>query len=95
MKNFLATAAVLSVTSTAAFANTEYPLEIVRNGVTYNCASQTVIQNGVRAYRCANSSGGLFNGGIGSFGATAGILAVVAGLAIIAADDNDSTNGTN
>lgn len=98
MKKILSIAAALSVAATAAFANADYSLRIVSNGVTYQCLPQTEIVRGQEAYRCIRPGAGggdLFSGGIGTAGGIGlGLLGIIV-LATALEDDDDTTNGTN
>ncbi|NNK15874.1 MAG: hypothetical protein HKP51_03095 [Sulfitobacter sp.] len=101
MKKALTIAAALSVAASATFANPNYPVEVTKDGVLYNCASDLVVIDGVQSRKCvtaggsSEAGGGLFALGLGGFGAVGlGILGIVfVGVALD--DDDDTTNGTN
>lgn len=102
MKKFLAATALLTVTSTAAFAS-DYPVEIVKDGVVYNCAADVTMVDGQATRNCITaggsntSGGGLFAlAGLGGIGASLGLIAAIVTVATVAAtDDDEPTTGTN
>ncbi|MFK7835679.1 MAG: hypothetical protein AB8B60_05615 [Sulfitobacter sp.] len=102
MKKVLSLAAAISVAATAAFANANYPVQVVQNGITYSCSAEIVTRNGQPTRKClrpktgATSGGGnVFAGGLSTTGLVGlGILTLVVISAAID-DDDDSTNGTN
>ena len=98
MKKFLAATALLSVTTTAAFANPNYPVEVVKDGVIYNCAADLTVVDGVQTRSCvtvggaSESGGGLFAlAGLGGIGGSLGLVAAVVTVGVIAVDDDDNT----
>lgn len=101
MKKIMSFAAALSVAATASFANANYPVEVTRDGVLYNCEANTIVVDGVTSRKCitaggsSEAGGGLFAAGLGTAGAIGlGVLGlIVVGVAID--DDDDTTNGTN
>ncbi|KIN65106.1 hypothetical protein Z946_4006 [Sulfitobacter noctilucicola] len=106
MKKLFTAAAVLSVTATTAFANPNFPVELSKDGVLYNCAADTIVVDGQTARSCVtvgganDAGGGLFALGAGLSGAAiAGIIAAVVVVGGIVVDNNndddDSTTGTN
>lgn len=100
MKRILAATAIMSVTATAAFANPNYPLEVIKDGTIYNCEAQVNIVDGVKSRSCLRvggvneAGGGLFTGGLGAIGIVAGLAAVIAISVIALDDDDDATIGT-
>ncbi len=103
MKKIITAAAALSFVASATFAGTDYPVEMTKDGVLYNCAADSVMVDGVEARNCitvggaSESGGGLFAlGGLAGGAGLAAIAALVVGVAVIAADDDDNTTvGTN
>ncbi|MCX7559844.1 hypothetical protein OS190_09720 [Sulfitobacter sp. F26204] len=96
MKRLLVTAAALSLTATSAFANTNYPVVVERDGVTYNCEAGIVTKGGEYARKCVVADkGGLFAGGLGGGSILFLALGGAAVAAVLSDRNNNSTNGTN
>ncbi|MEP5731824.1 MAG: hypothetical protein ABJL67_20890 [Sulfitobacter sp.] len=107
MKKVLSVAAALSVAATASFANANYPVTVVQNGVSYQCAPDIITRDGVQVRKCLNPSasaasasgaaeGGLFTAGLSTPALVGlGILFVAIVGAALDDDDDNSTNGTN
>ena len=101
MKKILSVAAALSVAATATFANPDFPVEVTKDGVLYNCASDLIVVDGVQSRKCvtaggsSEAGGGFFTAGLGGLGAVGlGILGVIV-VGVALDDDDDTTNGTN
>lgn len=106
MKNILATVAVLCVTSTTALASTDFPVRLVKDGVSYNCATDVVTVDGVQSRRCIRtdggaskaskaSSNGFLKGGLGGGGTLAIIVITLAAIGTLASGSDSPTVGTN
>lgn len=100
MKKVLSLAAALSVVASASFAGAQYPVEMTRDGVIYNCEASTIMVDGVKSRKCvtaggsSEAGGGLFAAGLGAGGIALGVLGVIV-LGVALDDDDEPTNGTN
>ncbi len=101
MKKFFATAAALSLTASASFANPNYPVEIVKDGIIYNCEASVQIVDGANTRNCINvggtseAGGGLFAGGLAGTGVVAGLAAIIFVTIVATNDDDDTSISTN
>lgn len=102
MKKVLTAAAALSVAATAAFANADFPVEVSKDGVLYNCSADVTMVDGAATRQCITAGGsneaggGLFaTAGLGGIGGL-GLIAAVVVIAAVAVDggDDEPTTGT-
>ncbi len=100
MKKILTAAAALSVAASSAFANSDYPVELTKDGILYNCAADVNTIDGVKTRSCievggaSEAGGGLFATGLGGVGLVAGLGAVIFVGIVATNDDNDTTVST-
>ncbi len=103
MKKVLSIAAALSVAATASFANANFPVEVSKDGVLYNCSADVTVVDGATTRQCITAGGSSEAGGglfaLAGLGGAAGLALGVLGVVVIATaidnNDDDSTVGTN